>query len=564
MPASPFSWAFRGRHGLGSRRERLLTSAGRRNGALNALAGLLLALFALSCLAQLRANDWNTDMDYLMYHGGRILHGELPWVKEYHDRMPVAHYFFILPALGGSIRLWQLLSIGVIVTTGILSYRPLVCMLRGPWALERSSAGSIAFLTLALMVYSYAALPSGISIFTPFAASLFTLALFLESHPCGSECQRHRLWSWRSLWAALLAAIAVSMRPYFLLPALLIVPWSLARTGVPLFGGMALARQLRWILSLAAMEALFDFLPYGLTGHWQAAVAAVRLLAQPFVPASRDETLRRQLKDLAETDPIVFIGLSSGIVLVAVMIIILARGKILGSESRLRTQNRAQIMDVIFLCILMPGSLWLTIFSKHYYEHYLHHYIPFAMLSFALLLSLVLRHSDGLSLPRGAALLMTGLMLVQVLFLAKRHVHASLVGLFRTQMDQRLADYVAIESSKNRERIKAEGFLHPYSMYIHWKAEQSRHGFPNPFNTQLILRGDWKGRVVVPPYFSMPVDAEGYCDKLSRQGPRFVFVYADDPVLFGCMTGHAAGSYDLRERLRVLSPFRPLLVFQRR
>jgi hypothetical protein len=290
----------------------------------------------------------------------------------------------------------------------------------------------------------------------------------------------------------------------------------------------------------------------------------VRLLAQPFVPASRDETLRRQLRDLAETDPIVFIGLASGIVLVAVMAIILARGKILRGESRLGSQTRAQVMDVVFLCILMPGSLWLMIISKHYYEHYLHHYIPFAMLSFAFLLSLVLRHSDGLRLPHGVALMMTGLMLVHVLFLAKRQVHASLVGLFRTQMDQRLADYVAIESSANRDKIKTEGFLHPYSMYIHWKDGQSRHGFPNPFNTQLILRGDWKGRVTVPSYFSMPLDAEGYCDKLSRQGPRFVFVYADDPVLLGCMTRHAAGAYALRERLRVLPPFRPLVLFQRR
>ena len=42
-------------------------------------------------------NHYSWDTDHEMYFGARLLHGELLYTKEIHDKLPLVQYFFVLP-----------------------------------------------------------------------------------------------------------------------------------------------------------------------------------------------------------------------------------------------------------------------------------------------------------------------------------------------------------------------------------------------------------------------------------------------------------------------------------
>jgi len=63
-----------------------------------------------------------------------------------------------------------------------------------------------------------------------------------------------------------------------------------------------------------------------------------------------------------------------------------------------------------------------------------------------------------------------------------------------------------------------ESFLAPHSMFVHWKLEEPRHGFPHAANTDHILNGWWAG-VPKAASFATPQDYAEYCDMLISMGP---------------------------------------------
>ncbi|WP_218777575.1 hypothetical protein, partial [Acetobacter orientalis] len=41
---------------------------------------------------------YNWDLDHEMYFGSRLLHGELIWTNEFHDKLPFVPFLFVIPA----------------------------------------------------------------------------------------------------------------------------------------------------------------------------------------------------------------------------------------------------------------------------------------------------------------------------------------------------------------------------------------------------------------------------------------------------------------------------------
>lgn len=75
----------------------------------------------------------------------------------------------------------------------------------------------------AASVYVYSALLTSISSINPFSASFFTLAMFLLLDSDSSdEKGLKNILSTRGIAAAFCAAISISIRPYFVLPGIIL------------------------------------------------------------------------------------------------------------------------------------------------------------------------------------------------------------------------------------------------------------------------------------------------------------------------------------------------------
>lgn len=81
---------------------------------------LVLFVFGLRVLSELRSGQWESDADYLMYMADQWLRGNTPWIREFDDKPPFTYVLFLPAALGRSIRIYQLQS-SLIVLAGSAS-----------------------------------------------------------------------------------------------------------------------------------------------------------------------------------------------------------------------------------------------------------------------------------------------------------------------------------------------------------------------------------------------------------------------------------------------------------
>tara|TARA_B100000287_G_C20248915_1_gene629298 strand:- start:72 stop:515 length:444 start_codon:yes stop_codon:yes gene_type:complete len=81
---------------------------------------------------------------------------------------------------------------------------------------------------------------------------------------------------------------------------------------------------------------------------------------------------------------------------------------------------------------------------------------------------------------------------------------------------------------ERKDKDLSNDFLHPYGMYIHWKLEESRRGFPHSANLGHLNNNEIKE-------FNYGVNGEnkfspqGVCEKISRDGPSIIFIAEGKP-----------------------------------
>jgi hypothetical protein len=179
---------------------------------------LLIIVFLLNAASTLVGSQYNWDVDHMMYFGGRLLHGELVWIQEFDDKLPVVQFLFAIPAAFGSIRIWQLFSIlSVLAAAGSIAWGVRLLLIRD-WKLERTAATYFSLAAAGTYLYFTAVLPGNLSHINAMAASLVTIATMVTLVAARPGACSLRDFAGRLMIAALLASVAVSMRPYFFGP----------------------------------------------------------------------------------------------------------------------------------------------------------------------------------------------------------------------------------------------------------------------------------------------------------------------------------------------------------
>ena len=97
-----------------------------------------------------------------------------------------------------------------------------------------------------------------------------------------------------------------------------------------------------------------------------------------------------------------------------------------------------------------------------------------------------------------------------------------LSGLFKNHFQQTDLKLVQEFLNKRKDQNLTTDFLYPTGMYIHWKLNEPRHGFPNAANFLYIYDSYWEN-IKLGIFKKEDYSYEGFCKVLAENSPSIVF-----------------------------------------
>ena len=535
------------------------------------LPGVLILIIALVKLAaEVVAVNYDWDIDHMMYFGGRLLAGDLHWMVEFDDKLPVLQVIFVLPAIAHSIRVWQIMSALCIFAGCVSAYMLLVAIIRSSSPEVRvRAAKTIAFYCAVLIALSFALLPGGITHINPMAASLAIMSIaFADAARRQFANSRARCYG-AFLLGAFCASVAIGIRPYFLFPLVfagiwsaLKVDWHSAENRRPppssnryLIPAKALLWAICWIMGVGLFGLAVNALPYLVVGRLDVLLAGLEMLSQDLNPEGMNSIVRRQFYDALWKRPRVPFVLAFVLWGLAIIRLPLSVAR---TESR-RANYRAAL-DIGYLVILCPLLLETTILTKHYWPHYNQMFVPFIWIGVGLLFANLLG-TRGLYYARvkqPPLVIVCLIVIVVSSWAAMKHTLRVFGRPFSHQHSQsqtlaQLQRFLATRPESNRD------FLNPSGMYLHWQLDEPRHGFPHAANTRHIVSKGWWQNVKVPEPFDLPTNRRAYCAMLEAKGPSLVVELKETDVT-DCLLKNADSKYSL---VKESPSTRGLIIFER-
>ena len=354
--------------------------------AISFTPGLIVFLcFLLRVLAELRSGQWEQDLDYLMYMADQWLTGRPPWIYEFDDKLPISNIFFLPAALAGSIRIYQLQTTLTIIAGGAAAAYVYINQARPVRDMPKFMIYAVGLFTGALFCYSLAFTASSINTINSVSASLFMIATALLFFSANRVRNRNRILSLPSFISSLVFALAVSIRPYYVLASIVIMAW-VYLTAKTKFLLSLFQACLIWTLLILGSGLILNVLPYLASGNSQALIAGLSILSQKLIPSSLQEMVRRQFFDLISLPDLLFLAFASSILL---LIVLFTSPKTLPQFLRFQDFKPEDLsklrLNALFVGVFLTASVELIILRKHYYPHYLQLFIPFTSLALAFL-----------------------------------------------------------------------------------------------------------------------------------------------------------------------------------
>jgi hypothetical protein len=493
--------------------------------AISFIPGLIVFLcFLLRVLAELRSGQWEMDLDYLMYMADQWLSGRPPWIYEFDDKLPISNIFFLPAALAGSIRIYQLQTALIIMTGGAAAAYVFINQAKSIRDLPKFMIYAVGLFSGAIFCYSLAFTASSINTINSVSASLFMIATALLFFSANRDRSRSRMLSLPSLISALVFAVAVSIRPYYILASILIMAW-VYLTAKTKFLLSLFQACLIWTLLIFGSGLILNVLPYLASGNLQALIAGLSILSQKLIPSTLQEMVKRQFFDIISLPDLLFLASTSSVFLLLVLFL---APKFLPQFLRFQDFKPADLsklrVNALFVGLFLTASVELVILRKHYYPHYLQLFVPFTSLSIAFLLAAIapaLKNINIVARPKLAIysiLLLLAVLRTDFAYAVNDSLHPIL--------DSRTAEYATFSRDPAMAARLKKGFLYPESMSLHWKMHSRRFGMPNSYSFKLISDGDWQA-INMPAYFKLPTTPDSLCQSLLESGAPTIITKTD-------------------------------------
>ena len=508
------------------------------------LTNLIYSLvFILITIKELITEKYDHDIDQFMYFGSRILHGELIWTKEFDDKSPIVQYIFSIPATFKNTNIFVLITLIVSVIGALLGYIMLKDILKDS-ALDINNKvknsilyfGTILYLTLLACIYGSLHHINAIS---------SSLCLITISITYLNQEKRNKILTNIS---AITSALSISIRPYYLLNMIFIPIWlSLRRTknivekeNTYKKGKIMsyIISQTNWIAIVTFYILLFNVTPYIISGNLTDFVYGIKLNSIDYVDHN---IFLRQYINIGR-NPILYPLL---LAMISLPVIRIFFQKIIHKYYKKKENGLLKLykldIDIIFFGIFSPILLEIMFYKKHFFGHYFTLFSPYIFISSVLLLTLLARINKLINGFYIFKYSIKNIFIVSLIIclITNQSLPETISQILNKNITNKSYKLDLTKKFLEKEKIKSNdfGFLAPNDNYVHWKLDESRHGFPQ----KAVFRNIANGRMDIltkeyasPSYKFLLPNKDNLCKILSSNGPKYIITERND-FSFNCL-----------------------------
>ena len=494
-------------------------------------------VFFVLTIKELITDKYDHDIDQFMYFGSRILHQELIWTKEFDDKSPVIQFIFSLPAAFKNTNLFVLITLIISIVGTYLGYVMLKDMIdKSELKINKRDKKSIlyfgAIIYLTLLVCIYGSLHHINAISSSLCLITISLTYLNNKH-------KNKLLTNLS---AITSAISISIRPYYLLNIIIIPMWLTIREGrftrkehninrIKLYNGY-IKDQISWITIISFYIILFNLTPYILSGHVSDFIYGIKLNSIDYI---NHNIFQRQYINIGR-NPILY-PIILGIIILPLIRIIFR--KILYEYFKSK-ENGLIILyklntDLIFFGIINPILLEIMFYKKHFFGHYFTLFSPYILICTVLLLSILTRLNRIINIHNILKTTFTSVFvaLLIICLITNQSIPSAINEITNKKISNKSYKVELIKEFLVQERTNTKnlGFLAPENNYLHWKLNESRHGFPQKAVYRNIIKGKMDNLITnnnkLNYKFLLPTKAE-LCQTLNANAPEYVITENND------------------------------------
>lgn len=432
---------------------------------------------------------YNWDIDHEMYFGSRLLHGELLFTIELHDKLPVVQYIFAIPALLRSVQVFKILCIFMTLYCVKLVYSGGLLLSTRQSNARVSPATSLNRIWICILYLQILSITSIFHI-TTICANCVIISITLHNNSGQSRNLNPSKSRAYNAAAVFFGALAISIRPYIALSLIILNGYlwvfydDLAFRGViPRKITRDFWRLLTYLFAISCTTILINATPYLVSGHVINFVDGLRHNAKKLNPSSYQDIVNQQWRELVSHFES---SISIGELLVCVFVIIIMalnqNDDNYDSISFRRSMYVCALLSIIFIEVL--------ILQRHFWPNYLAMAAPFICLFLANLFN-----RQELLAPYGRIEKIFAHYNITIILITMLGISVNIVSetvMHSTHPDEDIVRFILETKSRNTEQDTEFNFIDFNSMYVHWKLDESRHGFPQAANVEHIEKGWWK------------------------------------------------------------------------
>lgn len=449
--------------------------------------------------------DW--DFDHEIYYATRLLHGELLWTHEFHDKLPLVPFLLAIPALFRTIIAFKLFSLFTIIGTSLFS----ISYIRKKIGVYSNDIEKLYFHQSMFLFILYISYGSILTI-NCFSVCFYVIFLLISSSLYFSEIPTSYLRFKVFILASCFAALSISIRPYYLpsVVGVLVTSIILSLKGYKyniINSFIILLKEITiWGSFIAIWGFLFNIFPYCITGHISSFIDGLLMLGQNINPLNGPKSFFSQ----AEKYPDIFFWIS--FISMPIFLIFLKK-------------KYSNTINIFYSAFVGNSILIITICFQHYWTHYIQMFVG----GFCICLCMLLLNLDK---SKKIQITIFSIYLIITIFLIKNVF--SIIHDTREIRTHPIPYYISSQNNWDTRSIlqflntyspqKKPDFLFPENMKVHWMLDQSRHHFLHAANSQFVAQGYFQNVTLRSSSFFVDTTPEEYCSRIYQEGPKLIFI----------------------------------------